>query len=49
MTMGNRTAALSGGLIQQFDVPQELYDHPINIFVAGFIGSPAMNFCRKPE
>ena len=35
---------MSGGLIQQFDVPQELYDHPINVFVAGFIGSPAMNF-----
>src|SRR5216683_2057689 len=44
MTMGNRVAVLSGGLIQQFDTPQELYDHPINIFVAGFIGSPAMNF-----
>ncbi len=44
MTMGNRVAVLSGGLIQQFDVPQELYDHPINVFVAGFIGSPAMNF-----
>ncbi len=44
MTMGNRVAVLSGGLIQQFGVPQELYDHPINVFVAGFIGSPAMNF-----
>src|SRR6266699_12183 len=43
MTMGNRVAVLSGGLIQQFGVPQELYDHPINLFVAGFIGSPAMN------
>ena len=44
MTMGNRIAVLSGGLIQQFGVPQELYDHPLNILVAGFIGSPAMNF-----
>jgi multiple sugar transport system ATP-binding protein len=44
MTMGNRVAVLSGGLIQQFGVPQELYDYPINVFVAGFIGSPAMNF-----
>src|SRR6266566_7572955 len=44
MTMGNRVAVLSGGLIQQFGVPQELYDHPLNLFVAGFIGSPAMNF-----
>ncbi len=42
--MGNRVAVLSGGLIQQFDTPQELYDHPLNLFVAGFIGSPAMNF-----
>jgi multiple sugar transport system ATP-binding protein len=44
MTMGNRVAVLSGGLIQQFGVPQELYDHPLNVFVAGYIGSPAMNF-----
>jgi multiple sugar transport system ATP-binding protein len=44
MTMGNRVAVLSGGLIQQFGVPQELYEHPTNLFVAGFIGSPAMNF-----
>src|SRR5260370_32069173 len=44
MTMGNRVAVLSGGLIQQFDVPPELYDHPINLFFAGFIGSPPMNF-----
>src|SRR5437588_4529811 len=43
MTMGHRVAVLSGGLIQQFDEPQELYDHPLNLFVAGFIGSPAMN------
>jgi len=49
MTMGNRIAVLSGGLIQQFGVPQELYDHPLNVFVAGFIGSPAMNFCQEPE
>ncbi len=44
MTMGDRVAVLSGGLIQQYDVPRELYDHPANLFVAGFIGSPAMNF-----
>ncbi|SRR6266487_2114847 len=44
MTMGNRVAVLSGGLIQQFDTPHELYEHPTNLFVAGFIGSPAMNF-----
>jgi multiple sugar transport system ATP-binding protein len=44
MTMGNRVAVLSGGLIQQFGTPQDLYEHPTNLFVAGFIGSPAMNF-----
>src|SRR2546422_24849 len=44
MTMGNRIAVLNAGLIQQIGVPQELYDHPSNLFVAGFIGSPAMNF-----
>src|SRR5579884_3459677 len=44
MTMGNRIAVLNGGVIQQLGAPQELYDHPANLFVAGFIGSPAMNF-----
>ncbi|MBV9615817.1 MAG: sn-glycerol-3-phosphate ABC transporter ATP-binding protein UgpC [Ktedonobacteraceae bacterium] len=44
MTMGDRIAVLNGGIIQQLGSPQELYDHPSNIFVAGFIGSPAMNF-----
>jgi multiple sugar transport system ATP-binding protein len=44
MTMGTRIAVLNAGVIQQLGVPQELYDHPINLFVAGFIGSPAMNF-----
>lgn len=44
MTMGDRIAVLNGGLIQQLGTPQELYDHPANIFVAGFIGSPSMNF-----
>jgi multiple sugar transport system ATP-binding protein len=43
MTMGNRVAVLSGGKLQQCATPRELYDHPINQFVAGFIGSPAMN------
>jgi multiple sugar transport system ATP-binding protein len=40
-------AALISGLIQQFGVPQELYDHPLNVFVAGFMGSPAMNFLTR--
>jgi multiple sugar transport system ATP-binding protein len=44
MTMGERIAVLRDGVLQQVDVPQELYDHPANVFVAGFIGSPAMNF-----
>jgi multiple sugar transport system ATP-binding protein len=44
MTMGSRIAVMSDGLLQQVGTPQELYDHPINRFVAGFIGSPAMNF-----
>jgi multiple sugar transport system ATP-binding protein len=44
MTMGTRIAVLNGGLLQQLDTPQTLYDKPANKFVAGFIGSPAMNF-----
>jgi multiple sugar transport system ATP-binding protein len=44
MTMGQRIAVMSEAKLQQVGRPQELYDHPINRFVAGFIGSPAMNF-----
>ncbi|MDP2949945.1 MAG: sn-glycerol-3-phosphate ABC transporter ATP-binding protein UgpC [Chloroflexota bacterium] len=44
MTMADRIAVLRDGIIQQVGRPQELYEHPDNIFVAGFIGSPAMNF-----
>ena len=44
MTMGHRIAVLRDGLLQQLDTPQTLYDRPANLFVAGFIGSPAMNF-----
>ncbi len=44
MTMGDRIAVMRDGLLQQVGSPQELYDHPVNVFVAGFIGSPAMNF-----
>ncbi len=44
MTMGTRIAVLKDGILQQIDSPQDLYDYPSNIFVAGFIGSPAMNF-----
>ena len=44
MTMGERIAVLNAGRLMQIDTPTNLYDHPANIFVAGFIGSPAMNF-----
>jgi multiple sugar transport system ATP-binding protein len=44
MTMGSRIAVMSEGVLQQVGTPQQLYDHPVNRFVAGFIGSPAMNF-----
>ena len=44
MTMGDRIAVMSNGVIQQCDKPLTLYNHPLNKFVAGFIGSPAMNF-----
>ena len=44
MTMGTRIAVMKDGLLQQVDSPQKLYDHPDNMFVAGFIGSPSMNF-----
>ncbi|HYZ11218.1 MAG TPA: sn-glycerol-3-phosphate ABC transporter ATP-binding protein UgpC [Actinomycetota bacterium] len=43
MTMGDRVAVIRKGVLQQADTPQFLYDHPRNLFVAGFIGSPAMN------
>ncbi|MGM9648402.1 MAG: ABC transporter ATP-binding protein [Butyricicoccaceae bacterium] len=44
MTMGDRICVMKDGIIQQFDTPQNLYDFPCNLFVAGFIGSPQMNF-----
>ena len=43
MTMGDRVAVIRRGVLQQIDTPQFLYDHPCNVFVGGFIGSPAMN------
>jgi multiple sugar transport system ATP-binding protein len=43
MTMGDRVAVMRKGELQQVDTPQVLYDHPVNLFVGGFIGSPAMN------
>jgi multiple sugar transport system ATP-binding protein len=44
MTMGDRIVVMKDGVIQQNDTPQNLYDFPCNLFVAGFIGSPQMNF-----
>jgi multiple sugar transport system ATP-binding protein len=44
MTLSSRIAVLNKGELQQFDEPQKIYDHPANMFVAGFMGSPAMNF-----
>jgi multiple sugar transport system ATP-binding protein len=44
MTLGDRVAVMRAGVLQQVGTPAELYDHPDNLFVAGFIGSPAMNF-----
>jgi multiple sugar transport system ATP-binding protein len=44
MTMGTRIAVMNQGILQQIDTPQNLYENPTNIFVAGFLGSPAMNF-----
>ncbi len=46
MSMADRMAVLNRGVIQQIGVPQEVYEHPINLFVAGFIGSPRMNLIK---
>ncbi len=48
MTLADRIAIMKDGIIQQFDTPQQIYENPSNLFVAGFIGSPSMNFipCR---
>ena len=48
MTMGDRVAVLKDGVLQQVDTPRNLYDKPMNVFVAGFMGSPAMNLLELP-
>ena len=48
MTLGHRVAVLQNGRLQQCDTPRRLYEHPCNVFVAGFVGSPAMNLDRLP-
>jgi multiple sugar transport system ATP-binding protein len=49
MTLGHRVAVLKDGKLQQCDTPKALYARPANVFVAGFIGSPAMNLCPAPN
>ncbi|MFK7695624.1 ABC transporter ATP-binding protein [Paenibacillus sp. HJGM_3] len=46
MTMGNRIVVMKDGIIQQVDTPEQIYNNPVNTFVAGFIGSPPMNFIQ---
>ncbi len=48
MTLADRIAVMKDGIVQQFGTPQEIYDEPANIFVAGFMGSPSMNFIPAP-
>jgi multiple sugar transport system ATP-binding protein len=45
MTMSTRIAVMRGGTLQQFATPEEIYRHPANSFVAGFIGTPSMSLC----
>jgi multiple sugar transport system ATP-binding protein len=46
MTLADRIAIMKNGIIQQLDTPHAVYNHPVNLFVAGFIGSPTMNFFK---
>jgi multiple sugar transport system ATP-binding protein len=48
MTLGHRVTVLRDGRLQQCETPRRIYDHPANVFVARFMGSPAMNLCRLP-
>ena len=47
MTMGDRIVVMKDGLVQQVDTPQNLYEQPCNLFVAGFMGSPQMNLSMQ--
>ncbi len=49
MTMGTRIVVMKDGFMQQVDTPQNLYDYPVNLFVAGFIGTPQMNFFKESK
>jgi multiple sugar transport system ATP-binding protein len=46
VTMADKMAVMSGGVLQQYDTPEQVFEHPVNTFVAGFVGSPAMNLVR---
>ncbi len=46
MTLGQRIVVLDRGIVQQIDTPMNIYERPVNLFVAGFLGNPAMNFFR---
>src|SRR5919112_1687482 len=46
MTLGQRIVVMNQGAIQQVDTPMRIYDKPVNLFVAGFLGNPSMNFFR---
>jgi multiple sugar transport system ATP-binding protein len=46
VTMADRMAVMDGGVLQQYDRPERVFERPVNLFVAGFVGSPAMNFLR---
>jgi multiple sugar transport system ATP-binding protein len=48
MTLGDKIAVMQAGRVEQFGTPQDIYDNPANLFVAGFMGSPSMNFIRAP-
>ncbi|MDH2432816.1 ABC transporter ATP-binding protein [Pokkaliibacter sp. MBI-7] len=48
MTLADRIAVMKDGVVLQLDTPQNIYDNPVNMFVAGFMGSPAMNFIKAP-
>ncbi|GAB2637885.1 sn-glycerol-3-phosphate ABC transporter ATP-binding protein UgpC [Gordonia jinhuaensis] len=48
MTLGDRVAVMRDGVLQQVDTPRSTYDHPVNVFVAGFLGSPSMNLFEVP-
>src|SRR3954471_13417280 len=48
VTLGHRVSVMRAGVLQQVDTPERLYEHPVNLFVAGFIGSPALNFVPAP-